>query len=405
MPWVRAFGMTVRQQYILCVHQGGELYGSDRSFLQSVAALRQAYPNAHIHVLLAADGPLASLLDSVADEVRIRDLIVLRLARLGETLVRLTIALPWFLFKAWQDSRDADLVYVNTSVIADFMLLSRFSPRRFILHVREIPRPRMLPVVRAFCRISGARILFNSAATATAFALPRSQPQQVIHNGSDPVADPHAPAPPTRFSQERPLRLSMLGRINSWKGQDLLIDAVAMLPQETRAQVQVRIVGGVYGSDQSLRDALLHRIAENQLEDIISIEPFQDDPADIYAWSDVSIVPSLLPEPFGRVAIEAMAWARPVIVAAHGGLVEIVEDGLSGWHVPPGDAPALSRRIAAIVADPTSLPAMGMGALDRFNRAFSTAAMNNRLKRTISQWMPTLGQDGVASTRPAEGLQ
>lgn len=372
---------------ILCVHQGGELYGSDRSFLQAVGALRQQYPAARITVILAADGPLVALLREVSDEVRVRDLVVLRLADMVTTLLKCTVALPCYVARAWWDGRRADLVYVNTSVIADFMIAARFSPRRFILHVREIPKPKVMPVIRGFCRFSGAMILFNSQATGDAFALPASQRQAVIHNGSDPVETVPPIDLPARFSNDRPLRLTLLGRINNWKGQDLLVEALALLSVEERAKVRARIVGGVYGSSTELRDSLDRQVEGAGLQDVVSIEPFKDDPGEVYAWADANVVPSRLPEPFGRVAIEAMALGRPVIAANHGGLVEIVEDGRSGWLFPPNDAAALAGVVRSILAEPASVAERGKGALARFTRDFSTQAMSDRLRTIVSRWM------------------
>ncbi len=60
--------------------------------------------------------------------------------------------------------------------------------------------------------------------------------------------------------------------------------------------------------------------------------------------ADVVVNASTEPEAFGRVVIEAQAMARPVIATDHGGAVETVEHGVTGWRVPPGDADALAQR-------------------------------------------------------------
>lgn len=387
---------------IVCIHQGGELYGSDRSFLQAVKALRLRYDNAYIKVILATDGPLVNLLQKVSDEIVIRDILVLRLAKLPLTLMKLSVALPYYLVRGLADTYGADIVYINTSVIADFILLSRISPQRHILHIREIPRPKVMGVIRFLCRFSGARILYNSHATARAFALPDWQMQNVVYNGSDIVNGALTPDTPPQFTRSRPLRMSMLGRVSGWKGQDLLIAALAKLPPALRDQFHVRIVGSVYGDDQTPLDVLRQQIIDAGLSSCVSLEPFRDDPQEVYQWSDVCIVPSRLPEPFGRVAIEAMAWARPVIAAAHGGLVEIVEDGVSGWLFPPNDEAALASLIERILADPTVLNEFGGNALLRFRRSFSTEAMQTNLLRSIQQWYPHLGSPNDTRNEGAE---
>ena len=63
---------------IVCVHQGYELYGSDRCFIDSVAALREAWPQAEIEVVLPREGPIAAPLRALASRVSIEPLFILR---------------------------------------------------------------------------------------------------------------------------------------------------------------------------------------------------------------------------------------------------------------------------------------------------------------------------------------
>lgn len=381
--------MTIRSR-ILCVHQGGELYGSDRSFLQAVEAMREAWPNSEIKVVLAVDGPLRGPLEHVGDLVQVRDLCVLRLANPVSTGFKSSIAAPYYLARAMSEIARADLAYINTTVIADFMLAARSAPAKSVIHAREIPKTRAMPIVRGLVRASGARVIFNSEATERAFALSSTQPQAVIHNGVDSVASAKPPALPKIFSKDRPLQVAMLGRISDWKGQDLLIEAVAQLPQELRNRLRLRIVGSAFRDVQGPIEKLEAQIAEAGLGGIITLEPFRDEPAEVYQWSDICVVPSRLPEPFGRVAIEAMAYGRPTIVAAHGGLVEIVEDGISGWLFEPNDASALAAALGNALTAPDELSRRASAALLRFHSSFSSEIMSRRLKDVISNWIPAL---------------
>lgn len=385
--------MQAIRPVILCVHQGGELYGSDRSFLQAVETFRKAWPRAIIRVLLAADGPLRSLLLDVADAVLVRDLSVLRLASPIATAMRSTIAAPYYLARAAADIVRADLVYVNTAVIADFMLAARVAPHKVVIHAREIPKPRAIPVVRSLVRVSRAHVIFNSQATRDVMALPASQKQAVIYNGVKIIGDACAPALPNAFTPSRPLRVALVGRINDWKGQDLLIEAVARLPRAAQIRLRVRIVGGTFQDDPTPIEALDHAIVASTLTDVVSLEPFREDPGEVYSWADLCVVPSRLPEPFGRVAIEAMSHARSVIAAAHGGLPEIVEDGQSGWLVEPNDPAALAGALAEAIADPGVVTKRGAGALARFVEHFSAGIMSRRLQDVLESWI-LLPRDG-----------
>ena len=69
----------------------------------------------------------------------------------------------------------------------------------------------------------------------------------------------------------------------------------------------------------------------------------------------VQVVPSVWAEPFGLVVVEAMARGTPVMASATGALSELLDDGRTGYLVPPGDAGALARRLAQVLADPAGL--------------------------------------------------
>ncbi len=76
----------------------------------------------------------------------------------------------------------------------------------------------------------------------------------------------------------------------------------------------------------------------------------------------VALVPSILPEPFGIVAIEAMACGRPVIASRIGGLAELLIDGETGVLVPPADPVALRQALQRLLADPAERKRMGQAA-------------------------------------------
>ena len=381
--------MAARKR-ILCVHQGGELYGSDRSFLQAVQAMRTGWPDAQIKVVLAADGPLRVPLQEVSDLVKVRDLCVLRLANPVSTGLKSSIAAPYYLARATADIAHADLTYINTTVIADYMLAARSASSKTVIHAREIPKLKALPIIRGLVRASGSHVIFNSQATKHSFSLNPTQKTEVIHNGVDAIAGAIPVEPPKVFSVSRPLRVAMLGRVSDWKGQDLLIEAVAQLPRELRDIVSVRIVGSTFRDARGPIDKLEEQIRAAGLSKIILLEPFLDDPAEVYRWADLCVVPSKLPEPFGRVAIEAMAYGRPAIVAAHGGLVEIVEDGESGWHFEPNNSPMLAVALEEALTRPRELARRAAAALLRFENNFSANMMTQKLTSTLKNWIPNL---------------
>ena len=204
---------------------------------------------------------------------------------------------------------------------------------------------------------------------------------RVIHRGADPaVFDPdringdrlHKLAHAWRI--EDGARVVLLpGRISSWKGQALLLEALALME---RRDIVAVFTGGA--SDRLVRD-LSARAAELGIARRLRFAGHCSDMPAAYALADIVVAPSLRPEPFGRVVVEAQAMRRLVIVADHGGAVETVEHGISGWRLPPGDAAALADAIdAGLALPPETLAAFGAHArtavLDRFSTARMQAA-------------------------------
>ncbi len=219
----------------------------------------------------------------------------------------------------------------------------------------------MLKVLRGLIRWSGANVVFNSRATERAYALPRGATARVVYNG---IAGPAEPNQNT-YDGSRPLRVLMLGRISRIKGQDVLVEALASLPEPVRRRIALRIVGSAF-EDEARERALVGRIAEAGLAAQVTLEPFVADPAALYRWADVVTMPSQRPESLGRVAIEAMSYGVPPLVTAIGGLPEVVEDGKTGWVVPPGGPEPIAAVLADLVADPARWRDFGRAARARY---------------------------------------
>ncbi|MEA2880316.1 MAG: hypothetical protein QOF14_5512 [Hyphomicrobiales bacterium] len=364
---------------IVCIHQGYELYGSDRSFIDSVAALREAWPHAEIEVVLPHDGPIRRPLQAYPTRIVIEPLFILRRRGLAKLIVTAPFWIVPALWRAARRMRSADLVYVNTVVVLDYLLAARLFSKKTLVHVHEIPDGLKLRVFRRLLRWTRADVIFNSKATRAAFRLPASHTQHVVYNG---IATPSV-AQASDYDGRRPLRLLMLGRIGRIKGQDLLIEALALLPKTIAQRLEVRIVGESFQND-ALRESALHEtVAAAGLGSIVRFEPFQEDTAPLYRWADVVTVPSRLPESLGRVAIEAMAHCRPPLVARIGGLTEIVEDGLTGWIVPPNDASVLARTIGTIVAEPDLWRGYGPAARSRFESTFAARGIIRQFQAIV----------------------
>ena len=111
--------------------------------------------------------------------------------------------------------------------------------------------------------------------------------------------------------------------------------------------------------------------------------------------SSFLVAPSTCLETFGLVAIESFAAGLPVIASGHGGLGELIEDGVTGLHVRPGDAADLARKIAWARAHPEAMAAMGRAARARY-LALYTPQRNFKLLQSIYQHVLSLGEHHAA---------
>ncbi|MGT2480263.1 glycosyltransferase family 4 protein [Methylobacterium oryzae CBMB20] len=317
-------------------------------------------------------------LEPFASAIVIAPLWILRRKNLARLATLGLMALPIAAIRAWRRIRASDLVYINTTVVADYLLAARLAPGRSVVHVHEIPEGAVLKVLRGLIRWSGANVVFNSRATERAYALPAGATARVVYNGIAGPAVPNRAA----YDGSRPLRVLMLGRISRIKGQDVLVEALASLPEPVRRRIALRIVGSAF-EDEAREQALVRRIAEAGLAEQVALEPFVADPTSLYRWADVVTMPSQRPESLGRVAIEAMAYGVPPLVTAVGGLPEVVEAGKTGWIVPPGGPEPIAAVLADLVADPARWRGFGQAARARYESLFSEASAAEGIEAVV----------------------
>jgi glycosyltransferase involved in cell wall biosynthesis len=370
-----------RYPNILAVHQGYELYGSDRTFISSLHGLRNYYPRSVIHVVLPQEGELAELLRAADFTVQIDKLWVARKSHGVLRLASQMLLFPIFVWRALQRMRVADVCYINTAVIFDYAIAARFAKAEHVIHVHEIPTGLALRVVTGILKFSRAMLIYNSSATERAFKRLGMQRHQVILNG---VNVQNVPNEQDNAEDKRALNILMIGRINDWKGQDLLLEAVTTLNEAEAAQLAIRFVGSTFESSPA--EAKLRKLAgDMSLPCRISFDGFVKDPSPLYKWADAVVVPSRKPEPFGLVAVEAMAHSLPVVAANHGGLAEIVVNGQTGILFEPNNGVELGRAIKQLAGNPGHAKAMGSAGRRRYEELFTEASYQRNIADAVGR--------------------
>ena len=203
---------------------------------------------------------------------------------------------------------------------------------------------------------------------------------RVVHRGVDLTR-----FDPARVSAERVISLArrwrlpdgvpvvmLPGRLTRWKGQTVLLRALARLGERDFRCVLV-------GSDQGrkrYRRELQRLIARYDLEGVVQLVDHCNDMPAAYMLTDVAVSASTDPEAFGRVIAEAQALGRPVIASDHGGARETVIEGETGWLTPPGDPDALAAALTtALKLNEPARRLMAYRAISNVRANFSKDAM------------------------------
>lgn len=335
-------------------------------------------------MVLPDDGPLADELRDDGIEVLIRELSVIRrelasprgLAGIALAGVRDGAQLGRFVQR-----RRVALVHSNTSVVLGGAAAAAFARVPHIWHVREIysrfgrawpPYRRLLATATALPCVSGA---------AAAQFRPGSR-VHVIHDGLavDPRRAPRAAARAALELPDAAPVIAVLGRVSDWKGQDVLVRALAEPELRERGAIGL-IAGEAWPGAESRLHAVTDLAERLTVADRVRLLGFRDDLDMIYGAADLIAVPSTAPDPLPGSAIEAAAAGCAVVASATGGLPEIINDGQTGRLVPPGDADALARCCAQLLDDPGERERLGSAAATDAHARFAPARLLEAIHR------------------------
>jgi glycosyltransferase involved in cell wall biosynthesis len=327
-------------------------------------------------VVLPDEGPLAEDLRADGVEVLIRPLAVLRREHMSPR------GLAGIAARAARDAVQlrrigAVLVHSNTSVV----LSGAFVGLPHIWHVREIYTgfERVWPAYRRLLQ-SAAALPCVSHATAAQF----TRKAIVIPDGLavDATRMPRSEARSVLGLPAEPPAIAVLGRISSWKGQDVLVNALAA--PELAGAIGL-IAGDVWAGAEERLEVLLRISRQRQVYDRIRILGFRDDLSALYGAADVIAVPSTAPDPLPGSAIEAAAAGCAIVASAHGGLPEIIRDGVTGRLVAPGNPQVLARVARELIDDGPLRERLGAAAAADVRERFAPQRLTTAIGRLYDE--------------------
>jgi glycosyltransferase involved in cell wall biosynthesis len=159
--------------------------------------------------------------------------------------------------------------------------------------------------------------------------------------------------------------IGCIARFDKWKGLEYFID-MAKIIVEKNIPTKFFLVG-----DGIERRNLQLKVKNYGLEDKFFFTGFRENAAEFIALFDILIIPTSEEEPFGRVAIEGMACGKPVVATKTGGLVEIIEDKITGILVPPKSAQSLAEACIWLIQNKQEAKKISIKAREKVKESFS----------------------------------
>lgn len=183
-----------------------------------------------------------------------------------------------------------------------------------------------------------------------------------------------------KYSPDKKPLIGIFGRISEWKGQDIFLKAIAKIPNTNAI-----IVGDALFGEDKYKKSLID-LAENlNIKDRVYFTGHLDNIPCTMAACDVIAHCSTLPEPFGKVIVEASAAGTPVIASDAGGAKEIIIHDQTGQLTPMGDVDALQTAIEKYIDNPELAKEMALKAKEKGKKEFSTAAMIKNFENLIEK--------------------
>jgi glycosyltransferase involved in cell wall biosynthesis len=372
---------------ILYVHNSADIYGASRSLLRLLARVKErGYGPV---VLLPEEGPLRARLEALGAEVVVDPglTIITRSAFRSSALWKLLLTFPASVARVRRliVRQKINLVHTNTGVILSPALAAKLAGVPHLWHVRDsfLEFRSLWKFYRHYITALSLRVLCVSQAIAGQF--PGAPNVVVIHNGL-PLEEFDVNIAELRRQFRAAHRLGdelvvgCVGRIKLVrKGQEVLVQAAAWLKQRG-LRAKYLIVGTPSPGNEEHGQRLRQAIQALGLEEDVVFTGELADVRPAYAAMDVFVLPSAQPEPFGGVVLEAMAMGVPVIATALGGSLDQVEDGRTGFLVPPSDATALGEKLALLLQDEERRTALGRAGRQRLANCFTLEQMFDKIE-------------------------
>ena len=343
---------------------------------------------------LLADGPFREYLEQQQIPVEVltnQSIHVRKESNLLQSLTGASSLVP-LIIKIVDLARNYDLIYTNTpKALVVGAIASLFVRLPFVYHLHDILSSQHFSFTNRRIAIALANraslVIANSEATRTAFIETggRSELVKVVYNGFDPKL--YQSCKEQRIKLRQQLKLDQyfvvghFSRLSPWKGQHILLEALAHCPDNVKAI----FVGDALFGEQDYVQQLYQKVAKFGLETRVQFLGFRSDIVPLMSACDLIAHTSTAPEPFGRVIIEGMLCGRPVVAADAGGATELVAPGKTGWLFPPENSQQLATIITTCYQQPERTATIANNGQRQASQRFQLAEINRLISELLDR--------------------
>jgi len=301
-------------------------------------------------------------------------------------LFRMVVIRPWAWMRVLR-GLDIDAVHLNNSCAGDpdLVLAAIMLGIPVIAHQRGFP-PRFGRIERLLAGRMKAIIAVSDVILEHLVDL--GVPNRLvvrIHDGIEldrlrQIRQPNELRHELGLSADQ-LVVGMLGNVKSWKGQEVLVDAIPFIRRQFPTTCFV-FVGKV--ADGAYKKSLDRRLLAAGMERGVVFTGYREDAIDLIALMDVVVHASVEAEPFGLVVLEAMGKGKPIVATDLGGPKETVIDGVTGALFHSGDARSLASAVCDFLADPTARLTAGKAGIAHVHNNFSAQRNAEDIEAVLS---------------------
>jgi glycosyltransferase involved in cell wall biosynthesis len=290
-----------------------------------------------------------------------------------------------------QRAKKYDLIYANTQkALVVGAIASFFARRPLVYHLHDIlslehfSRTNLRVAITLANRFASL-VIANSQASKKAFIQAGGYAElvEVVYNGFA------LPTYQTCANEIQQLRQQLgledkfvvghFSRLAPWKGQHILISALARCP----SNVTAILVGDALFGEQDYVKQLHQQVTALGLENRVKFVGFRADIPQLMTACDLVAHTSTAPEPFGRVIIEGMLCGKPVVAAKAGGAMELVTAGINGFLTTPGNISELAEVIITCLQEPEKTTTIAHNARTFASQNFDVKITNQQIEQLL----------------------